>query len=157
MKVPFKPKVLKRVTIPFQKIEQNKPYYFRLESELYEGTSNDTTKKAPTLLRVFNFERQEVMQVIAGAVLVRALTESYPNGGYVGKCFEVVMHKAAKPSAKGQPLNLYNLTEIAEPSPEDFTPTNESAPVSESAPAAMVAAENKTRDASRKVSRSAKK
>lgn len=116
----FVPKILNRVTLPFLKMDQNKPIYIKITKPLYMGKQIDPKKEAATMIQGFEYQRGELVEMIAGIVLQNELETVYPNGSYVGKCFEFVLHKSDKPNKNGQLTNLYNISEIGEPNESDF-------------------------------------
>ncbi len=77
----------------------------------------DIKKNPPIMVSVFNYEAWEEAQMILSTVTAKELNENYPNDSYVGKSFELVQYKHENPEKK---YNLVNLTEIGEPTREDF-------------------------------------
>jgi len=119
----FKPKILNRITVRQLKMRLNRPYYIRIEKELYMGEilPKATIDKAPTLTSVFNFEDNEIQDMVCNAIFVNKLHKSYPEHNYVGKSFEVVMYNSDDPAKK---YKLFSIAEIAEPTYEDFHPVD---------------------------------
>ena len=63
-------------------------------------------------MNVVNLETGEDMQIIVPTVLRGILQEDYPDNAYVGKCFEVILHKHMD---KTDPSKLkYNKFAVAE-------------------------------------------
>jgi hypothetical protein len=140
----FVPRILARVTIPFLKLNQNQPVYITVKKAMFEGKKIDDKKEPATILEGHEWQRNELIQMIAGAVLKNELDAAYPNDGYVGKCFEIVMHKAPKKnSPDGVMINLYNITEIGEPDSSDFVEMNEAIAGEETAQREAVEAKRK--------------
>lgn len=109
----FVPRKLKSVTRQLIKMGNNKPYYLKLQSAIHEGKKIGD-KEPAKLIDVVDLESGEEAQIIAGAVLVGILTEAYPGGEYVGKCFEIVKFRDA-----GTAYNTYNVSEIADPADDE--------------------------------------
>lgn len=110
-------KRLRSVTLPVLKLEKGKPRYLYILGAMHAGKKIDDQKEAATLIHAVDMETGEEGTVICPAIMVKELTENYPNAGYVGKGFEVVLTRV--------PEKRYNLVSICEVAPpDDFTPPN---------------------------------
>ena len=118
----FKARVIKRITTPFLKLAPNRPYYLKFLKPLFEGKviEGQANKNPPVMCEVMNFETGEIMEMIAGAVLVKELAAQYEGNNYVGKTFEITTHKSLRAKEGQSPYNLYNISEIAEPEGDDL-------------------------------------
>lgn len=118
--MPFTPKRIKTVTRTLIKLQNNRPYYFKIEGAMFVGKElkakeGDTKKKDPaTLLNVINLEDGSEGQIIVGTVLKSTLNEEYPKDGYVGRCFEIEKKRDAQ-----HDYNTYNIAEIEDPAAEE--------------------------------------
>lgn len=112
MTTAFKFKKVRNVTLPLLKLVENHAVYVRMDSAMFEGKQIDDKKEPATLINVTNLETGEECQIIAPTVLKGILTDDYPNDGYVGKSFSLVMHKVMD---KADPNKLkYNKFDVAE-------------------------------------------
>lgn len=104
----------KAVTLPVFKLADDVPVYLTATGEMYEGKEQKPAKagekpmEPATILPVVNVETGEVGQIIVGAVLEGILNETYPDGAYVGKSFEIVKHA----KKEGKRYNTYSVFEI---------------------------------------------
>jgi hypothetical protein len=117
----FKPKILRRVTIPVLKMKPNRPYYLKFLAPIHEGPRLEKQKydNAAQITTVLNFETGEVATLICRTVLVKEIFKAYSNDAYVNKCFEIIFQNHPDPEQK---YKLFTISEIAEPSSEDFAP-----------------------------------
>jgi uncharacterized OB-fold protein len=103
----FKMKRTKAVAVPLFKFEPNVPRYYLVDGVMFLGKKVDAKKDAATLLPVTDLETGEQGQVIVGQVLRELFNESYPDGVYVGKKFEMTLRKRAD-----KKYNTYDLYEV---------------------------------------------
>lgn len=78
-------------------------------SERVRKSKNDGEQKVEPMhiAEVTNLQTGEVGRLVAHSVLESNLTEAYPNGSYVEKCFQIAKTKAA-----GKRYFNFNITEI---------------------------------------------
>jgi len=107
-------KKLKNVTLPLFKLANNTENYFKFMAAFRVGKVVDDKKEPPTIAHVVNLETGEEGEIIVGAVLKQEIENAYPNGEYVGRCFEIVKH-APEGARK---YSLWNIAEVAEPEKE---------------------------------------
>lgn len=129
-------KIKKHVTVPLLKIsDSGVPAYVKFTGEIFRAKVNESEQKKyegalasweksdkkepspqapnpPELAHVINLETGEVAQIIISAILGSELRDGYPNGGYVGKGFEI---KKSKPTGSKR----YAMFQIAEVELED--------------------------------------
>lgn len=101
--------VVRHVTLPLFKLEdENFKYYFRFETAIERGKELAATRKPrsnsdgtpkeqmppPDLAVVTNLRTGELGQIIVNAVLKSNLEDTYPDAGYVGKCFQITRLKS---------------------------------------------------------------
>ena len=101
---PAKVKIVKNVTLPTLKKEDDVPMYITITSPIVLGKQmpdekqKDGSMKTPDrchLSECINLETGEEMQVIHNAVMRSNLEESYKDASYVGKSFKIVQMKVA--------------------------------------------------------------
>lgn len=113
-------KKIKNVTLPLKKMAENVPVYVKITSAMFSGKQIDDKKEAATLVNVVDLETGEECQIIVATVLKGILNDEYPNDSYVGKGFELIMHKVYD---KTDPNKLkYNKFTVAEVEVDDTTP-----------------------------------
>lgn len=119
----FKPKILARVTVPVLKMRPNRPYYIRFEEAIHEGERLEKQKydNNAQICKVFDFELQEVSLLICRTVMKKEIERFCPGESYVGKSFELIYQNHPNPEIK---YKLFTISQIAEPSPEDFSPVD---------------------------------
>jgi|WetSurMetagenome_2_1015567.scaffolds.fasta_scaffold01855_5 hypothetical protein len=116
----FVPKVLKNVTLPFLKLEEDQPIYVKIISKMRTQTAKMTdspkvSKKGEkdmepaTVVDVVNMKTGEEANMIVNAVLKGNWEEQYPNDSYVDKGFSIT--KLAK--RPGKRYNDFLIQEIA--------------------------------------------
>ncbi len=116
-------KKVRNVTLPLLKLVENKPAYFKPTGAMYLGKAIDDKKEPATLLNGINLETGEECQIIVPTVLRGILTEEYADDAYVGKSFEIILHKHMD---KTDPSKLkYNKFAVAEISVEGDAPAEE--------------------------------
>jgi hypothetical protein len=100
----------------------NRPYYVRFEEAIHEGEKLEKQKydNAAMIAKVLNFETGEISLMICRTVMKKEIERNYPGESYVRKCFELIYQNHPNPDVK---YKLFTISEIAEPSPEDFNPT----------------------------------
>jgi hypothetical protein len=114
---------VKHITMPLKKVVANVPMYLKFLKPIYQSTkelTNSPIKNAPMMSQVLDFTTGEICEIILATVLLKELTQAFEGDSYVGKCFEIVMHKSGRKTAAGQEYNLFNITEIGEPEGEDL-------------------------------------
>lgn len=130
---PFVPKRKKLLTRPVLKFVKDVPQYVKFEGAIYVGRemaqkAGEKKKEPAHLADVIDLMTGELAQIIVNAVPMSILNESYPDNGYVGKCFSIMR----QPRQEGKMYDPFKIEEI-----EDPTVTTESAKVAE-APARPV-------------------
>lgn len=112
-------KKIKSVTLPVLKLTEAQPRYVKIMQAMYEGRKMDDKKEPATLAECVDLETGENGLIIFATVLRTELNAAYPDGSYVGKCFEFVNEGKKKADQK---YNNYRVTQIEEPSaPETET------------------------------------
>lgn len=126
--VKFKAKIISRVTVPVLKMKPNKEYYIRFDEAIHEGEKlekqkfdNNAMVCKVTLLNTDTLER-EVNLMICRTVMVKEINRNYPADSYIGKWFSVAFQNHPDPAVK---YKLFTISEIAEPTAEDFAPIDE--------------------------------
>lgn len=117
----FRPKVVRKVTRRVLKLAFDTPVFVKVQKAMYEGKeikaaagTADAQMKPATLLDVVDLTTGEEVQIVAAAVLVSVLHESYPSDSYVGRCFQLVKRKGAD----SKRYHLYDVDEIEDPTPK---------------------------------------
>ena len=94
----FKFKKVKSVTVPVLKLLPDQPVYVRVQSKM-EVSKQIEAKKAgtkpmepATIMHVIDLSTGEEAILIVGKVLEGVFNETYADGAYVGKDFEIVNH-----------------------------------------------------------------
>lgn len=99
------------VILPQLKLQDDVPVHVQIVSPIYLGKeikeSNGETSQAD-LMRVVDMTTGEECQMIVGTILKASLEESFPESGYVDKCFEITRHA----KAEGKRYKTYALYEI---------------------------------------------
>jgi len=113
-------KTKKLLTRPVLKFIVDEPRYVKIESAIYLGKEMKVApgekKKEPAhLADVIDLTNGELAQIIINAVPMSVLNESYPDNGYVGKCFSIT-RMSRQP---GKDYDRFRVEEIEEPSSED--------------------------------------
>ena len=114
----FTPKRINAVTRQTLKLEEDVPAYVRILSAIAEGkeikgTEKDAKMQPARICNVVDLATGQEMQLVCGAIVEANIVESYPNEGYVGKCFEIVK----RPKPEGKRYFLYDISEIEDPAP----------------------------------------
>ena len=111
--------IQKNITANVWKWEIGVEKLFRVESAIRIGRApkpGSTIVKAAELLDVIDLKTGKKEVLITGTVIRDNLIETYPNDGYVGKCFRAVQG----PVKEGKKYKTYDLEEITvEDSPDD--------------------------------------
>ena len=105
-------KTKRNVTFTLLKKTDGVPVYIRAESTVYtgkvvEGKPGKESMAPARIMQVTNLETGEAQEMIVNKVLESAFVENYPDGSYVGKCFEIIQSNIPGKRYKG-----YKLTEI---------------------------------------------
>ena len=104
-------KVVKNVTLPLLKKEDDTPIYIKSIGAIFKGkqvNGKDAEKMEPAdLMNIINLETGEEMQVICNSVMKSTFNEEYPGDGYIGKCFRVTQMKV-----EGKRYKNYSIAEI---------------------------------------------
>lgn len=109
----FNFKVIKNVTLPLVKMEEDYPIYVKITSAMFvgkevKGDGKTATMEPAVLAHVVNLENGEAAQIIISAVIKENLKDNYPEDSYVGKQFEFIKHA----KRVGKRYNDYSITEI---------------------------------------------
>lgn len=118
-------KVKKRLTLPLFKLAEGIARYVKITGEMHLGkeqpavTDKDgkeikAKKEAATLVPCINLEDGVEGQIILSAVVKSILTDEYPGGKYVNKCFAITKQGRAV----GKSYNSYDVQEIEDPTAE---------------------------------------
>lgn len=104
----------KTVTVPVLKLMPDAPAYVRVES-LMEVSKQVKPKKAgekdmepATVMHCTDLVADSECILIVGKMLKSVIEETYPDGAYVGKSFEIVNHGKRGDKA----YNSYSLSEV---------------------------------------------
>lgn len=103
-------KKLRAVTLPVLKMKKNEERFFLILAAMFEGKKIDDQKGPATLTRAVDLESGEYGVLICPTVMSKELSENYPNGGYVGKAFSVVLSNVPE-----KRYNIVTLSEVALP------------------------------------------
>lgn len=120
----FVPKIIKHVTLPTLKLAPNVPVYVKILEPLFDGKvsekelKKDKDKKPPKIFNIVNLETFEPMQLVAGAVVVSEMSDSYPDDGYVGLCFMIEKGKKVD-GGGGRGYFTYKIAQIEDPTPKE--------------------------------------
>ncbi len=118
---PFVPKRKKLLTRAVLKFVMDEPRHVKFEDAIYLGKemkqkAGDDKKKEPAhLANVVDLTTGELAQIIVNAVPMSVLKESYPNDGYVGKCFTIMRQKRQP----GKQYDPFFVEEIDDPTVVD--------------------------------------
>lgn len=87
-------KVTRQVILPTLSLQVNEPVTLIVTGKMYQSTYTDPDpkkqkEKPATVMPVGNVVTGEAMNLLVPAVMESALSESYPDGDYVGKTFMV--------------------------------------------------------------------
>jgi len=108
---PDEVKVVKNVTLPLLKKEDDRPVYIKSIGAIYKGkqvNGKEADKMEPAdLMNIVNLETGEEMQIICNAVMKSTFNEEYPDDSYIGKCFRVTQMKV-----EGKRYKNYSIAEI---------------------------------------------
>lgn len=88
-------RVVKKITKPLMKMEENKQYFLRIDSKPYEADfqlQKGESGSAPVIMDVTDLAEGEECRILVHTALLGDLTKSYPNGDFVGRCFAIVRH-----------------------------------------------------------------
>ena len=115
----FVPKVKKLLTRPVLKLELDQPRYVKIVAAMYigkemkkkKGAEDDKQKEPATIIDCVDLETGAECEIVANTVLKSVLSETYPEAGYVGKCFAIT--KQAK--QPGRDYNKFKIEEIEDP------------------------------------------
>lgn len=110
-------KIKRAVNLPLIKLVDDKPAYFKLTSEIYQGkkiVTGDKKKDAEEpafLVKVIDLQSGEEGEIFAPEVLKGILEENYELDGsdsYVGRGFRITRHK----KASGKRYNTFTVHEL---------------------------------------------
>lgn len=112
----FVPKVLKNVTLPVLRLEEEVPVYVKIVSPMRlsaakaaEGGKGKKVDMEPaTVVEVVNLETGENATMIVNSVLKGNWDEQYPNDDYVDRGFAITKH----PKREGKRYNDFSIQEI---------------------------------------------
>lgn len=120
--VPFKPVVVRQVTMPLWKLRAGAEIFVKITGAMYlskplkKQSEADKKKEPPTLIPAVKLDTGEVGQFIAGSVLRDIFADEYPKDAYVGKGFWIkVEEQKDSKEGGGRRYNNYTVTEIAVP------------------------------------------
>lgn len=108
---PFKPKILKRVTLPTMKLQPVN--YVKFLSAIVakpkqeKDENGKLVEKTIDIAHAVNLETGEEVHFVVGDVLKKELTSAYPKDAYVGKAFMV-----EKRDVPGKRYKNYFIAEI---------------------------------------------
>lgn len=115
-------KVKAKLTRPLFKIIKDAPLYVRIVGAMYQGeklVKKDGTSASdmdPAILaNVVNLETGEEGQIICNAALEAVLKRTYPNDGYIGKCFGLRRNERVT----GKKYDTFGVDEIEDPAQSD--------------------------------------
>lgn len=105
-------KVVRQVTLPLWKWEDNEKKYFRVDAAIRIGkpvkaTEGQKQMEPAHIATVTNLATMVQCEIIVGAVLHSELDENYPDDSYVGKSFS-----AEKSKITGKRYAGYAIAEI---------------------------------------------
>ncbi len=132
----FAPTVKKLVTRPVLKFEKDKTLYVRILAAMYAGSppkqraGSTRTPVAPTFAAVITLDNKAESTLPIHPKLKDALTASYPDDSYVGKCFAIT----AKTRQAGVQFTPFHLAEIEDP---DAAPAPDSSAGEDSRPSTL--------------------
>lgn len=107
-------KKTKVVTVPVLKLMPGAPVYIKVESAMEISKQVEVKKvgdkpmEPATIMHCTDLSTDNEVLLIVGKMLASVINESYPDGSYVGKCFEI----ESKGKLGDKKYNVYNLTEI---------------------------------------------
>lgn len=109
--------VKRRIVVPTMKVELNKAIFIRfeqaiearkkMEDEKQADGSMKPVEKTIEIARVTNLETGEIVEFVAGTVLMSELSQAYPEWAYVNKSFRIL-----KKDVPGKRYKDYELDEI---------------------------------------------
>lgn len=110
-----KVKVIKNVTLPILKREDNVPIWVRITAPIHtgkqlKGTGEKAKMEPARLVDLVDLTTGEIMQMICNTVLESSLTEAYENDSYVGKCFLIEQQ-----SPEGKRYKTFKILETEDP------------------------------------------
>jgi hypothetical protein len=113
----FVPKRKQLLTIPVLKFVQDQPRFVKITDAMHLGKEQpakdgEKAKEPATLCNCVNLEDGAECQIILSAVVKSVLTDSFPDGSYVGKCFAITK-RGRNP---GKQYNQFDIEEIEDPS-----------------------------------------
>ena len=121
-KVPFVIKKIKQVTLQVHQMPKDTEKYFLIQGPIHPGKKIDDSREPANLCEAIDLETGELGLLICPTVMVKELSEQYPNSAYVGKCFSVVLQMSK--TKAGKQVNIPTICEIADPRAyEEATPT----------------------------------
>jgi hypothetical protein len=112
----FAPKILKQLVLPILKTSVGEPIYVKFVEEITakekieKDKDGKETKGEINIAHVVELQSGEEYHLVMGSVLLSTLVESYPEGGYVNKCFMVT--KGEKRGSGAKSYHPYLLAEI---------------------------------------------
>lgn len=106
----------KQVTIPLLKTEEGKPVFIRIVKEKFQSeklsSERDDGFDAAIMVVVYDFIEQRFAQMILNKVVESELEKKYPDGGYVGRNFEITKQR---PPKEGKRYFICQITEFDTP------------------------------------------
>lgn len=109
-------RVIKRVTQRALSLQDNIIYYIKINAPFFSADPlpevyNPKKMPPPTMLEITDLETGECLLLICNTVFVSEIERKYSDGGYVGCCFAVKRHPAAK---ENKAYKLFDIVEISE-------------------------------------------
>lgn len=107
-------KVKRQVTVPVLQFAPGQTIVFAVKSAIKQSNVSDG-KMGPAQVCEVVAPNGSLRLLVVGKVLQGALTNGYPNDGYVGKWFAVTKLAERKRSAQGLEYSDYGVAEIEPP------------------------------------------
>lgn len=124
-------RVVRHVTRPLLKIEENKPYYLKIDGAIRQaeqqkkpkmvkqGDGTEVPQPPPFIVDITNLVTGHPMQMVCNEVFRTELEKQYKDGSYVGKFFQF----SKNTKAEGKNYNTFGITEIEPVSDEKTADT----------------------------------
>jgi hypothetical protein len=118
---PSKVKVLKELTAEFSFVLEQPAFIkalapMKVSDRAQRGENSGKSYGPPTVLPAYDFVQGKEVEIVLGKVLASTLSESFPNDGYVGQCFQIVKHAPGKNRAGVDvKYSKYTVIQIADP------------------------------------------
>jgi hypothetical protein len=108
----FVPKVVRNVILPTLKLVSGVPHYVKFDSAIIakpskEKVDGEWIEKTINIANVTELESGEQVQIVCGDVLVKNMSEAYPDESYVGKGFMI-----EKSDVAGKRYKAYKIAEV---------------------------------------------